>query len=245
MEAKNTLAPGLSKRSSLERIAAAGLAPEVIFDVGVATGTPDLYGVWPDVRYVMIEPLAESQAFMQAFVEAHPGSIAVQAAAGRQAGEGQLVVAPNLSGSSFTLSPKPEWLRAVPIVTIDEVADEHGLTGPNILKLDVQGYELDALAGAEQTVGRSLAVIAEVSLWADRKKRGMAEFADMVAWFAARGFVLYDIAQMVRRGLDGAITEMDLVFCPADSPLRAVASYKGAAQADATTAKRRRAFGVD
>jgi FkbM family methyltransferase len=239
-----TLAPDFSKRLSLERVRALGACPRTVIDVGVATGTPEIYGVFEGVRYLLIEPLAESAPFMQKVVDQHPGSVAVQAAAGRAAGEGQLTVAANLSGSSFTLNAKIGQARVVPIVTIDDMVARHGFEPPHILKLDVQGWELEALAGAEQTVRDSLLVIAEVSLWADRKKKGMAELHDMMAWFHQRGLALYDIAQLARRD-DGAITEMDLVFCPADSFLRQNASYKSAQQAEAAIAKRRKAFGME
>ncbi len=236
--------PGLSKRVSLERLRRLGLRPATIFDVGVATGTPELYGVFPDAKYALIEPLTESWPFMQKVLDSHPGSVAVQAAAGRASGEGRLVVSPNLSGSSFILSPKSGEARAVPIVTIDEVVLAHALPGPYLLKLDVQGYELEALAGAEATLGQTCAIIAEVSLWGDKKRAGMAELLPLMSWLRERGFVLYDIAQIVRRELDDAITEMDLVFCPSDSPLRRNTSYKSGQQAEAVTEKRRRAFGL-
>jgi len=236
--------PGLSQRISLERLKAAGLKPGTVFDVGVATGTPDLYGVFDDVAYVLIEPLQESAPFMQRMVEAHPGSVAVNAAAGRSLGEASFNVTPNLSGSSFTVNAEGVERRTVPMVTLDHVAAIHAPPAPYLLKLDVQGYELEALAGAERMLEQTCALVAEVSLWADRKKRGMAEFAALVAWLSQRGFVLYDIAQVVRRDFDDAITEMDLVFLPGDSPLRAVSAYKLPGQARPVTEKRRRDFGL-
>lgn len=236
--------PGLSKRASLERMKAAGLEPRTVIDVGFATGTPGLYGVFDDVRYVMVEPLKESLPFMNAIVEHYPGSVAINAAAGRTAGEASFVVTPNLSGSSFTLSPKRGEHRTVPMVTLDEVAAAHAVAGPCFLKLDVQGYELEALAGAEALLADTCGIIVEVSLWADRKQKGMAEFFPLVGWLHAHGFVLYDICQIVRRDLDDAITEMDMVFVPAASPLRAVTSYKPPSQSQASTEKRRRDFGL-
>ncbi len=237
--------PGLSKRASLERLKAAGLELATVFDVGVAKGTPELYGVFDGVRYVLVEPLEESRPFMDAIVAQHPGSIAIHAAAGRQIGEASFVVSPNLSGSSFILNPKHGQKRTVPVVTLDEVAAVHGLAGPYLLKLDVQGFELEVLAGAEQVLGQTAAVIAEVSLWGDRKGVGMTQFLPLVSWLHERGLVLYDIAAIIRRDFDDAITEMDLVFVPAASPLRANANYKGPEQFAASMARRRSSFGLD
>jgi FkbM family methyltransferase len=236
--------PKLSKRLSLKRIRDLGISPRTVFDVGVATGTKGLYGVFPDVRYVMVEPLVESKPFLDELLEAWPGSIAVQAAAGRQAGEAEFVVDPTLSGSSFLLKPKFGEIRKVPVVTLDGLVEQHGLEGPFVVKLDVQGYELEVLAGAEQTLKQTEVVIAEASLWADRKRAGMTRLIDLMNWFNDRGFVLYDIAQIVRRQMDDAIAEMDLVFCPADSQLRRYERYKTLEQREEMIADRRAKFGL-
>ena len=235
---------GLSKRRTLERIRDLGVEPRTVIDVGIATGTNGLYGVFPGVRYAMIEPLTESIPFMDRLVAEYPGSVAIHAAAGRAPGEASFVVDAGLSGSSFLLDPAAGEIRTVPVVTIDGVVAEHRLEGPYVLKLDVQGYELEVLAGAEAMLAETAVVIAEASLWSDRKRKGMARIVDLMTWFDQRGFVLYDIAQIVRRQLDEAITEVDLVFCPARSPLRAVKSYKSPEQRQALVEKRRRNFGV-
>ena len=238
--------PGLSKRASLERMREAGLQPATVFDVGFADGTPELYGVFEGVRYIVIEPLKESEPLMRRIVEQYPGSVAINAAAGPTPGMARIVVTPNLSGSSFLLKETAGERRKVPVVTLDQVAQQHAPPEPYLVKLDVQGYELQVLAGAERLLEKTAAVIAEVSLWGDRKGKGrpMTEFAALVAWMREREFVLFDIAQIARRDFDDAITEMDVVFVPAASPLRAISAYKLPAQALADIEKRRRDFGL-
>jgi FkbM family methyltransferase len=236
--------PKLSKRLALERVRELGMSPKTVVDVGVATGTKGLYGVFPDVRYVMVEPLKESIPFMEELAQLYPGAIKVHAAAGRQAGEAEFVVDPGLSGSSFLLKRKFGEPRKVPVVTLDSLIAEHALEAPFLLKLDVQGFELEVLAGAEEMIKSTALVITEASLWADKKRKGMASFVELVNWFDQRGMVLYDIAQIVRRELDGAIAELDLVFCPADSPLREFMRYKTEEQRVQVIGERRKKFGL-
>jgi hypothetical protein len=64
------------------------------------------------------------------------------------------------------------------------------------MKLDLQGYELHALAGSERTL--------ELMTWLDRK-----------------GFVLYDIAALSARARDGRARQGDLIFVRRTSALAA------------------------
>jgi FkbM family methyltransferase len=235
----------LTKGSSLLRVKRLGLKPRTVFDVGVATGTKGYYGVFDDVRYVLIEPLEESAPFMQQIIDTYPGSIAIQAAAGPVSGEADFMVSPKLSGSSFLLKPGAATARKTPVVTLDGVVREHALEGPFVIKLDVQGYELEVLKGAVGTLAQTDLLIAEASLWADRKGRGMARITDLMGWLEAHGFVLYDIANLARRKLDAAMTELDLVFCPADSPLRSVNAYRNAEELEALAQASRKDFGLE
>ncbi len=234
----------LTKGSSLLRAKNLGIRPRTVFDVGVATGTHGFYGAFDDVKYVLVEPLEESAPFMKQIVETYPGSIAIQAAAGPEAGEADFKICPKLSGSSFLLKSRGSTVRRVPVVTLDGVVQEHALEGPFVIKLDVQGFELEVLKGAVETLKQTDIVIAEASLWADRKGRGMVTLVDLLAWMQAHNFVLYDIANLARRSLDAAMTELDLVFCPADSPLRAVRAYSTAEETEALAQRSRRTFGL-
>ena len=234
----------LTKGSSLLRVRNLGVRPKTVFDVGVATGTNGYYGAFDDVRYVLIEPLEESAPFMRQIVETYPGSIAIQAAAGSEPGEADFMISPKLSGSSFLLKRGSSIVRKVPVVTLDGVVHEHALEGPFVIKLDVQGFELEVLKGAVRTLQQTDILIAEASLWADRKGRGMVKLVDLMAWLDGQGFVLYDIASLARRSLDAAMTELDLVFCPANSPLRAVRSYSTAEEVEALEQASRRNFGL-
>ncbi len=235
----------LTKGSSLGRVRKLGLKPRTMFDVGVATGTKGYYGIFEDVRYVLIDPLEESVPFMDEIARTYPGSLAIQAAAGPEPGEADFVVSPKLSGSSFLLKPAGAEVRKTPVVTLDGLVQEHALEGPFVIKLDVQGYELEVLKGAVRTLEQTEILITEVSLWADRKGRGMAKPADLIGWLDAHGFALYDISSVARRTVDGAMTELDLVFCAAASPIRTVRDYRTVEESQALAEASRRSFGLD
>ena len=52
--------------------------------------------------------------------------------------------------------------RQVPIITVDQACSDRNLKGPYLIKVDVQGAELQVLAGASRTLQQTEAVILEV-----------------------------------------------------------------------------------
>jgi FkbM family methyltransferase len=74
------------------------------------------------------------------------------------------------AGSSFLPPAKEELLRCgkqreVDIVTVDRLLESRGLAAPDLVKLDIQGFELEALKGAGSLFGRTEVFIIEVSLF--------------------------------------------------------------------------------
>ena len=78
------------------------------------------------------------------------------------------------SGLSRLAAPNPEapasgGARAVAVSTVDEYCRTHGVR-PDWLLIDVEGFELDVLAGAMKTIrdrGPSLSIVVEIhpTLW--------------------------------------------------------------------------------
>ena len=84
--------------------------------------------------------------------------------------------------------------------------------GRLLLKLDVQGYEMHVLRSAEDLLKRCGAAIVEVSF--EPAYRDAAGPAEVLAWFAARGFGLQDILDTLRNtsAQGGNLREADLLF---------------------------------
>ena len=123
------------------------------------------------------------------------------------------------TGSSVLpeLSDAPRSLMTLPMSTLDTVVPAG--TRRALLKLDVQGYELEVLAGATRTLATASAVVLEVSLLPYNE--GAPLFGEVVAFMRSRGFLVYDIVSTRRRRADSALFQADIVFVPAGSPLRA------------------------
>src|SRR3954447_555077 len=212
-----------------------GVAPATVIDVGVAAGTPELYEAFPGVPLLLVEPLAEHEGHLREIVAARPGSSYALAAGGPEPGELEIAVHRVLACSSVLgdrdPGGEPAQRRAVPVVRLDDLVAERGLNAPFVVRVDVEGAELQVLAGARATLAQAQAVLLEVSFF--QLVGGGAEVADVIAWMRDAGFSPYDIYHGHLRPLDGALAQVDMAFVPTDGPLRADHRYATPEQADA------------
>ena len=108
---------------------------------------------------------------------------------------------------------------ALAMTTLDDVSGASALEGPVLLKVDVQGYELEVLRGGAQTLARSEVVLLEVSLL--EYNQGAPLMPEVVAFMNAAGFVPYDVCGQFRRETDTALCQIDIMFVRRESALRA------------------------
>jgi FkbM family methyltransferase len=202
-----------SMRGALRQLAGLGFAPRTVIDVGVAYQTAELYEEFAGAEFLLIEPLVEFEPSLRQICAKYKGQY-VLAAAGEVAGSATLNIHGDKTGSSLLKEVEGAAVdgtpRSVPVVTIDEVCAEKKLAGPYLIKVDVQGAELQVLAGARRTLEETEAVILEVSLFGFLI--GGPQFCDVAARMKELGFVAYDICGTLYRPLDGALAQVDMVF---------------------------------
>lgn len=198
-----------------------GFVPNVVFDVGVGPGTPELYDGFPDARLVLVEPLEEWKRNFE-WVERARATDTIIAAAGSTPGEVEILVhrAPWCSSVLGGLRGEDTngTRRTVPVVRLDDLAAERELVGPFVVKVDVEGAELDVLSGALEVLRASELVLIEVSLF--EFIPGAPQFHDVVSWMHDHGFVVADLFDAHNRLLDGALARMDVAFVKEDGRFR-------------------------
>ena len=125
--------------------------PRLILDVGANIGLAALYfrAQYPDAEIVAIEPDPASFAKLEHNVAADARIRPVNAAAAAEAGE-LLLTRP--AGYSIASSLKRsgsdgDAYARVRAATLDVLCDELGLSAIDLVKLDVEGAELEALRG--------------------------------------------------------------------------------------------------
>lgn len=203
-----------------------GFAPNVVFDVGVGPGTPDLYEAFPHARLVLVEPLEEWRRNFE-WVERQRKTDTIIAAAGSAPGEVEILVHRAPWCSSILGGLRGEDAngvrRSVPVVRLDDIATERDLVGPFVVKVDVEGVELDVLSGALEVLRVTEIVLLEVSLF--EFVPGAPQFHDVVSWMHEHGFVVADLFDAHNRLLDGALARMDVAFVQEDGRFRRDHSY--------------------
>jgi hypothetical protein len=117
------------------------------------------------------------------------------------------------------------------VVRLDDIAQERDLVGPFVVKVDVEGAELDVMSGALELLRATELVLLEVSLF--EFIPGAPQFHDVVSWMHGHGFVVADLFDAHNRLLDGALARMDVAFVQEDGRFRQSHSYGTSEQLDA------------
>jgi FkbM family methyltransferase len=207
-------------RSCLQGLVNRGFVPDSVIDVGAAQGAWTCIALefWPKARYFLIEPLEERRPDLEALRTAVPSVDFLIAGAGEHKTTLELGIDPaHLDGSSFAYTRLQS--RTVDVVPLDDLLEEGRFRPPQFLKLDVQGFELDVLRGAAHTMAACGLILLEAAFF--RFQSRMALFHEIVEWMAAHGFVIYEVVDVLRRPLDGAMGQCDLLFAREDHRLRA------------------------
>jgi len=208
----------------LRRLAREGFAPTAIVDVGANVGqwSTAASAVYPDVPLHLIEAQSECRPALDAFARAR-GSAELHSAIVTSPGVSHVrVVGAGTTGAHVVrdASGRSDG-QSMPSTTIDALlAHRFRETDRVLLKLDVEGHELEVLAGAEAVLPHVEVVVSEV-LFYDVEHTGDPTFVDFAARLAACGFVLYDFAALASRPRDGRLRMGDALFVRRGSRLEA------------------------
>lgn len=211
-----------------------GLSCKSIIDVGANEGKWSKLActIFPSAKLYLIEPQIEMKPHLEKFCTQFKNATYFLAGASAEKKDAILTIWDDLQGSSL-LPPTDEVLlksgkqRKVNLITIDELIESEKVDLPDLIKLDIQGYELEALKGAERTFGYTEVYILEVSLfsWSDLNSEAPL-FADVVNFMLERGYVVYDFAGFLRRPLDGALGQCDVCFVKENGFLRRSSEWR-------------------
>jgi FkbM family methyltransferase len=194
--------------------------PGVIYDIGANIGTWTCLAksVFPSARVEAFEPLEMHGARFPDWTSTWTESVRLHRLA---LGTTEATVAMNvmdLPDASSLLALTELGARDfhtqgrtrvdVPLVPLDAYVERHSLAPPHLIKLDVQGYELEVLRGGERCLAHAQAVICEVSF--QNFYHGQATYLDLMNYLHARGFSLHALGTDTALGIP--LSQADALF---------------------------------
>jgi FkbM family methyltransferase len=204
---------------AMDRFSEQDFSPDLIFDIGAYEGefAQICREVWPSSHIACFEPQEEAAAKLRDDADQEMSVYSVLLGS-QNKGEVSL----HRAGTASSVLDEHEESHHTSMHemrTVDTVVTEDfNGQAPDLIKLDVQGYELEVLKGAEDALDSASAVLAEVNLIDIHE--GASLFTEVVEWLEQRDFVAFDICGLHRRPLDDALWQADMIFVPRDFSIR-------------------------
>jgi FkbM family methyltransferase len=199
-----------------------GFSPNAILDIGAHEGwwARGIRSIFPDPYIHMIDALAEKEEHLLRTARDIGNAGSTISMLSRTDGEATPFFKV-LAGSISTGSSKykentrfPVEERLLQSRTLDTLAAPLGRRF-ELIKLDVQGSELDILAGGRQTLAQAEFVMLEISL--APYNAGAPLIREVLQQMEEYGFLLFDLMDETRLGPQAALIQIDGLFARSGS----------------------------
>lgn len=193
---------------------------DLILDIGAANGATSLLlrKAFPESVIYSFEPLPEMYGLLTKAVSGFSNIIPINKGLGsvkrelninlsqRITSSSFFEIEKNISNEFFSENIKNVGSAKVAVSTLDdEIPADRNI---NILKMDVQGFELEVLKGGVKTLNRTAIVLVEMQN--HDLYKGAPKYYDIDRFLISAGFELYDIIPSIRQ--DKKLYEWDSIY---------------------------------
>lgn len=210
----------------ISRLIKQGVSPKTVIDVGANVGQFAVAAakLFPNVRVYSFEPVPDCAEKLRKNVSGLGNVVVYPFALGKT--EGQTPFHVNTHSHSSSVLPLSEThTNAFPearetqvidikLSTLDKVFATVEFQSPVLLKLDVQGYEMQTLRGGVETLKRVDYVVLEASFEPLYEREPL--FMDIVRMMEEQGFRFERPVGWLEASASGEILQMDALFVRAD-----------------------------
>jgi FkbM family methyltransferase len=196
---------------------------DLVLDVGANAGQygSGLRSAGFKERIVSFEPLSAAFNALQLASTRDPKWEVKNTALGAQGGTQAMHVAANSTSSSLLdmlpshkeAAPQSRYIgkESIEVQTIDSLSSDLMIDGSSVwLKIDTQGYELEVLKGAEQTLEKIDTIQMEVSMIP--LYEGSPDFAEVLEKMKALGYTVISIEPGFSDPRSGRMLQADFTF---------------------------------
>jgi FkbM family methyltransferase len=198
-----------------------GFVANTVIDIGAAEGAFFVFrrsaNLFPDARHFFIDAMRENEPGYRKLAAKFGSGYEVTALSTME-GEISMRVDPDFYNTHIEhLQPGTgyEVLRRVPVSTLDSVVRRQALKPPFVLKLDVQGGELDVLRGGLSTLEEAVIVTTEIQIFPPRDS-----LVDLLGFMNGIGWALYDITDLSYYPSDSTFYQCYATFIPRSMDFR-------------------------
>ncbi|MBI5450833.1 MAG: FkbM family methyltransferase [Gammaproteobacteria bacterium] len=203
-------------------LACQGIRPVTILDVGANVGQFAVAAArfYPQARIYSFEPVPDCIAALRSNTAQLANVTVIALALGEV--EGQAAMHVNRHRHSSSLLPmtqqhlhafpdaQEEGIESIRVSTLDEQTAALTLSHPCLLKLDVQGFERQVLAGGRQTLQQVDYIIVEASL--KPLYQGEMLFMELIEFMRQFGFEFQRPLDWLKSPQTGEVLQMDALF---------------------------------
>jgi FkbM family methyltransferase len=141
---------------------------DIFIDLGACVGAYTLFAakkVGEKGKVIAVEPELTNFTILSKRCSKYNNVVLVWAAISNVDGYGNLFISPTFHGSHTLLrarAPKSQKCLSVPLKTIDSLIAEHSLKEITLLKLDIEGTELEAIKAADHALSITRSIVISV-----------------------------------------------------------------------------------
>ncbi|MGH7243332.1 MAG: FkbM family methyltransferase [Phycisphaerales bacterium] len=208
----------LDMPTRLRHLTTLGFNPGVIFDIGAARGewARMAHEIFPSARIFSFEPNAREQPALETVKREIPNFNYKLGFLGPK--RDKVTYSDENTQTSLLSDAKSKGTATAEMYVLDELIASGEIAKPDFLKLDVQGFELEVLKGAENALKSGPALLLEVSFIDFLPHMPLIEH--VMKFMAERDYVWHDVMGLSRRPTDDTLWQMDVFFLKRDHALR-------------------------
>ena len=194
--------------------------PSVIYDVGAnrSEWSRNIKSLYNKSEIYLFEPIEKFEPFLKRFCKKYTESKYFMVGLGNKIESAGIDVYDDFAGSSLLYSnSNSERIQTIQVQTIDSLISQNKIKKADLIKIDVQGFEIKVLEGGLSCLGYSEIIILETCIYDFLPNQPI--LSDVILFMKKHGYIVFDFTPLIRHKKTGALRYFDTVFIKSDSKI--------------------------